>query len=84
MIKVALEEEIDIVTLGLFQEADLGLVLGIAREDHVVGIGIVKEIEREAERGTGVGHGETNLLHPEDMIGIEGKKHKLYCQKCWE
>jgi hypothetical protein len=75
MIKVALEDEIDIVTLGLLQGADLGPVLGIVQEDHVVGTGIVKEIEREAERGTGVGHGETNPLHPEDTIGIEGKQH---------
>lgn len=34
----------------------------------------MKEIGREAEKETGVGHGETSPLHPEDMIGIEGRK----------
>lgn len=74
MIKVALEDELDIAALSPLQEADLGPVLGIAHGGHVVGTGIVKEIGIEVERETGVGHGETSPLHPEDMIGIEGKK----------
>jgi hypothetical protein len=72
MIKVALEDEIDIVAHGLLHEVDLGRVLGIAQGDHVVGRGIVIESEKEVERETGVELGETSPLHLEDMIGIEG------------
>ena len=70
-----MEDEIDIVAHGLLHEVDLGRVLGIARGDHVVGRGIVKESEKEVERETGVELGETSPPHLEDMIGIEGKKH---------
>jgi hypothetical protein len=70
MRKVALEDGLDIAALGHLREADLGPVLGIALGGRVAGTGIVRE--REAERGTGVGHGETSPLHREDTTGIEG------------